>query len=647
VNTVANPSDAKTASAGRKSASPFRRRLPAGAEVQPGGGVHFRVWAPKRTRVEVVAEPGGRLLLTREGDEGYYSGFVAGAAAGSRYHFLLDDDDYRYPDPASRFQPEGVHGPSEVIDPAAYRWHDAGWKGLTLPGQVISEIHLGTFTPEGTYAAAIEKLPLLKDVGITAIELMPLAEYQGAYGWGYDGVDFYAPTRNHGRPDDLRRFVDAAHAIGLGVLIDVVYNHFGPDGNYTTAFSDHYLSSKHMTDWGQGVNYDSDHCGPVRDFIASNAAYWIDEFHFDGLRLDAVQAIVDDSPEDILQLLTRRAREAADGRSIIVVAEDEFQRTKFFTPVEQGGHGLDGSWNDDFHHACRVAATGQAEYYYSEYQGSPQELISAVKRGYLYQGQWNVRQKKFRGSPTRGLPGRSFVTCLQNHDQVANSATGQRLCTLTSPGRYRALAAMWLLAPGTPMFFQGQEFNATEPFHFFVDHPLELAALVRHGRWESMRQFGRIEGREQKLQQVDPTIRSTFDECVLDWTERDRNPEALEFHRDLLRLRREDPTFSAQDADAIEGAVIGHEAFLLRYFGKQGDDRLLLVNLGRDLHWHPTAEPLVAPPPGTDWEVLFSSEDPQYGGSGTALLDTKHWGVPGHATVVLKPRPEREHPPET
>ena len=626
----------------------LKRRLPVGAEVQPDGGVHFRVWAPRRRQVRVLFDDRDAIVpLVREPDpEGYFSGFVREAAAGSRYRFLLDDDDYRYPDPASRFQPDGVHGPSQVVDPTGYSWSDGDWRGITLPGQVLYEMHFGTFTPEGTYLAAIDKLPLLKEVGMTAVEVMPLAEYQGRYGWGYDGVDLYAPTHNHGTPDDLRRFVDAAHGLGLAVIHDVVYNHFGPDGNYTRSFSEHYLSANHMTDWGEGLNFDSEHSGPVREFVINNAGYWIDEFHFDGLRLDAVHAIVDETQEHVLKALTRRAREAAGHRRIIVVAEDEYQRTRFFTEVERGGYGLNGSWNDDFHHSCRVAATGQAEYYYSEYQGSPQELISAAKRGYLYQGQWNQSQKKFRGSPTRGLPAKRFVTFLQNHDQVANSATGQRLQQLTSPGRFRALTAFWLLGPGTPLFFQGQEWCTAKPFHFFVDHPVDLAQLVREGRWESMRHFGRIRGREQKLQQVDPALRETFECCVLDWSERDRNPEALELHRDLLCLRREDPVFAAQDSSAMEGAVIAHEAFLLRFYGSDGDDRLMLVNLGRDLHWHPAAEPLVAPPPGSDWAILFSSDDPQYGGSGTALLDTKQWGVPGHATVVLAPRPERDHPLE-
>ena len=618
----------------------YHRRLPIGAAVQPSGGVHFRVWAPKRKQVELVAEPGGRLTLEREGDEGYWSGFLADAAAGSLYYFQLDDDEYRYPDPASRFQPDGVHGPSQAIDPSTYEWKDGNWKGLTLKGQVISEIHLGTFTKEGTYAAAAEKLPLLKEIGITAVELMPLAEYAGAYGWGYDGVKFYSPTRNHGTPDDLRKFVDTAHGLGLGVIHDVVYNHFGPEGNYSGSFSDHYLSDEHKNEWGDLVNFDGADCRPVREYIIQNAGYWIDEFHFDGLRLDAVQAIVDDSPDHVLAALTRRAREAAGNRSIIVVNEDEHQRAKHFTPVKEGGYGLDGCWNDDFHHTCRVAATGHAEYYYSEFIGSPQELLSTVKRGYLWQGQWNVRQKKFRGTPALDRKAEQFVTYLQNHDQVANSATGQRIDKLTSPGRHRALTGFWLLAPGTPMFFQGQEWNASQPFHYFVDHPVSLGRLVREGRWEEMRNFDRAAGREAVVPLFDPTDRKIFEMCILDWDERDRghHAEMLALHRDLLQLRREDPAFSEQDATRIDGAVVGPEAFILRYFGPGGHDRLLLINLGRDLHHHPVAEPLVAAPHGKQWATLWSSDDPRYGGSGTAVLNVKDWVLPGHATVVLAPR---------
>ena len=629
----------------RKTTS-FQRRLPVGAEVQPKGGVHFRVWAPRRDRVEVVLDKGAiRQELEREDSEGYYSGFVAKAKAGQRYHFLLDDSDYAYPDPASRFQPEGVHQASEIVDPTRYTWKDTHWKGIDLHGQIISEIHLGTFTPEGTYAAAAEKLPLLQDVGITVVEIMPVAEYAGDYGWGYDGVAFYAPTRNHGTPDDLRRFVDAAHGLGMGVILDVVYNHFGPEGNYAPAYSEHYFSKTHQGEWGDPINFDGEHSDPVREYMIENAGYWIDEFHFDGLRLDAVHAIVDDSPDHVLAALTRRAREKAGRRRIIIVNEDEFQIAKHFTPVEQGGYGLDGGWNDDFHHTCRVAATGHAEAYYAGYQGSPQEITSAVRRGYLYQGQWHAGQKKFRGTSTRGRHARQFVTFLQNHDQIANDATGRRLHQQTSTGRYRALTALWLLAPGTPLFFQGQEWAASAPFHFFVDHPVDLGALVREGRWNEMRRFARAAGREKVMPLFDPTDRAVYEACRIDWSERDRFPhtETLALHRDLLQLRRDDPVFAAQNAEAIDDAVLGPEAFLLRYFGPDDDDRLVLVNLGRDLGMLPAAEPLFAAPAGKKWKILWSSDDPTYGGTGTAAIDLQEWITPGHATLVLAPNKPHHH----
>ncbi|MGC1272716.1 MAG: malto-oligosyltrehalose trehalohydrolase [Planctomycetaceae bacterium] len=628
----------------------FRRRLPVSAEVQPRGGVHFRVWAPRRDLVEVVVGPGAvRQPLELEGAEGYHSGFVANAKAGYRYHFLLDGGEYAYPDPASRFQPEGVHGPSEIVDPSAYQWSDAGWKGISLKGQVISEIHLGTFTTEGTYTAAADKLPLLKETGVTVVELMPLAEYAGEYGWGYDGVDFYAPTKNHGTPDDLRRFVDTAHRLGMAVILDVVYNHFGPEGNYASAFSDQYFSKEHEGEWGDPINFDGESSQPVREYMIENAGYWIDEFHFDGLRLDAVHAIIDDSPDHVLAALTRRAREKAAQRRIVIINEDEFQIVKHFTPTSEGGYGLDGGWNDDFHHACRVAATGHAEAYYAGYQGSPQEIASAVRHGYLYQGQWHAGQKKFRGSSTRGRSGRQFVTFLQNHDQVANDATGLRLHQQTSAGRYRALTAVWLLAPGTPLFFQGQEWAASAPFHYFVDHPVDLGMLVREGRWNEMRRFNRAVGREKIVPLFDPTDRDVYEACKIDWNERERgnHAETLAMHRDLLRMRREDPTFAAQNADAIDSAVLGPEAFLLRYFGPQDDDRLIFVNLGRDLGMLPAAEPLFAAPGGKKWKILWSSDDPRYGGTGTASLDLREWIIPGHATLALAPfRPNTEPAPQ-
>jgi maltooligosyltrehalose trehalohydrolase len=354
-------------------------------------------------------------LLQAEGN-GYHSGRVAGAGARSLYRFRLDGG-RAYPDPASRFQPQGPHRPSQVIDPGTFAWIDRGWKGVTLPGQVLYEMHVGTFTREGTFAASAGQLDELARIGVTVLEVMPAAEFPGRFGWGYDGMDLFAPTRLYGTPDDFRRFVAAAHARGLGVILDVVYNHLGPEGNYLRQFAEAYFSDRE-TEWGEPLNFDGPDCGPVREFFTANAAYWIGEYHFDGLRLDATQRIFDDSQRHILADIGRSAREAArrSGREVILVAENEPQDTRLVRPLEQAGYGLDALWNDDFHHAARVALTGRTEAYYLDYRGTPQEFVSALKYGYPYQGQRYAWQKKRRGTPTFGLPPAAFVTYIQNHD---------------------------------------------------------------------------------------------------------------------------------------------------------------------------------------------------------------------------------------
>jgi maltooligosyltrehalose trehalohydrolase len=603
-------------------------------------GVYFRVWAPTRKAVDVV-------LVTPDGKEtrrqqlapemgGFFSAHVADVAPGSLYVYRLDNDAKRYPDPASRFQPQGVHGPSQVIDPRRFRWTDAQWPGVVLKGQVLYELHIGTFTPEGTWLAAIEKLPHLRDVGVTLVEVMPVAAFPGKFGWGYDGVDWFAPTQLYGRPDDFRAFVNRAHELGLGVILDVVYNHFGPDGNYIGAFSPYFFSKKHTTEWGDAINFDGEHSGPVRDFVAMNAAHWIREYHLDGLRLDAVHSIVDDSDEHVVAMLTRAARAAAGSRSILVFAENERQQVQAVLPWKEGGHGIDSQWNDDFHHACRVVATGHAEAYYSDYSGSPQELISAVRLGYLYQGQWNARQGGYRGTPSRKLPAPQFVHFLQNHDQVANSARGLRTHLLTTPGRHRTLTALLLLGPQTPLLFMGQEFGASNPFYFFADHEPDLAALVRKGRGEFLSQFASIAGYESVCVLADPADGSTFEASKLNWAEAEQNQAAMALHRDLVRLRKNDDVFSRQDKSMIEGAVLAPEAFILRWFDDADDDRLAILNLGRGIDCYPLSEPLLAPPVDRQWKPLWSSEEPQYGGRGTPPFSPRYWHVAAHAAVVFR-----------
>jgi maltooligosyltrehalose trehalohydrolase len=619
------------------------RRLPVGAETLATGGVHFRVWAPRRRAVDVLM--GGQPTPLAAEANGYFSGTVAAARPGSLYRLRLDGGD-SFPDPASRFQPQGPHGPSQVVDPGAYRWRDAEHAGVSLPGQVLYEMHVGTFTPEGTWDAARRELPALRDLGVTVLEVMPVADFSGRFGWGYDGVDLYAPTRLYGPPDAFRAFVDEAHALGLGVMLDVVYNHLGPDGNYLTQFSERYFTGRYGTEWGEPFNYDGEDSAPVREFIVSNAVYWITEFHLDGLRLDATQSMNDASPEHVLAAIARETRRAARPRSIILVAENEPQHTRLARPTSQGGYGLDGLWNDDFHHSAMVALTGHSEAYYSDYRGRPQELLSALKHGYLYQGQRYRWQGKRRGMPSFGVPRPAFVTFIQNHDQIANSARGLRAHALTSPGRWRALTAVMLLGPGTPMLFQGQEDASSKPFFYFADHGPELAEAVRTGRKEFLAQFRSLTLAEWEGGLLpDPASPSTFESCKLDHGERERHREARALHRDLLRLRRTDAVLRRQGEDGLDGAVLGEHAFVLRFFGKEGDDRLLVVNLGTDEHLTPAPEPLLAPPEGMAWAVVWSSEAQGYGGNGTFPPDSADgWRLPAEAAVLLAPTSDLKEP---
>ena len=557
--------------------------------------------------------------LEREAD-GYFSAFVAEARAGARYGFRLDDHEKLYPDPASRWQPDGPHGLSAVVDPHAFAWSDAAWTGVPSDDVVVSEIHIGTFSEEGTWVAAERHLEHLRDVGITLLEIMPVHEFPGRFGWGYDGVDLWAPTHLYGTPDDFRHFVDAAHRIGLGVILDVVYNHFGPDGNYLTQFSEDYFTDRYPNDWGQSVNFDGEHSEQVREFFASNAAYWIDEFHLDGLRIDAAQSIIDLGPEHILGVISRRAREAAGARTIYLTVENETQDIRMVAPLEQGGCALDSMWNDDFHHAARVALTGRIDGYFHDYRGTPQELLSMAKHGFLYQGQWYSWQKQPRGTPSLGWPPRTFIWYLQNHDQIANSAFGQRLHELAHPASFRAATALLLLGPAAPMLFQGQEFAASAPFLYFADHEPELAALIDAGRKKFLEQFDALasaEVQEQLPSSHDPDV---FRRCKIDWNERERNAAMLALHRDLLRIRRENPPFPPKDA-AIDGAVLAERCFVLRSLRRTGNDQLLIVNLGDELRLEPVKEPLLAPESGSDWRVAWSSESREYGGSAAPVWD--------------------------
>lgn len=627
--------------------SSTRRHLPVGAEVQRGGGVHFRIWAPASATAAIEFSEdnssgrGGLFPLEPEAD-GYFSGLCPEARTGQRYKIRLVTG--LFPDPASRFQPEGPHGPSEIVDPHTFAWTDAAWHGRPSNERIGYELHLGTFTPEGTWDAALAQLEELARLGITFVEIMPLAEFPGRFGWGYDGVNLFAPSHLYGTPDDVRCFVDRAHQLRLMVILDVVYNHFGPDGNYLGQFSRDYFSGRDRCEWGEALNFDGENAGPVREYFVSNARYWIEEFHFDGLRFDATQQIFDRSPTPLLREISDAVRAAAPGRALYLVGENEAQSAGLARLTSEGGCGLDALWNDDFHHAAMVAATGRTEAYYLDYRGTAQELVSAVKRGFLYQGQWYRWQGRRRGQPAFALTAENFVIFLQNHDQVANALHGHRLHQLASPAHCRALTALLLLAPSTPMLFQGQEFAASAPFLFFMDHHPELSRDVRVGRLRFLHQFRSIASDEARDVPPNPGEEQTFARCKLDFSERERHAPAYRLHADLIRLRREDPVFA--EPEEIDGAVLSERAFVLRYFSSAVGDRLLLVNLGPELHYHPAPEPLLAPLEGKGWRVLWSSECPRYDGSGTPALETRDgWILPAGSAIALQPddSPELSH----
>jgi maltooligosyltrehalose trehalohydrolase len=496
---------------------------------------------------------------------------------------------------------------------------------------------VGTFTPEGTWVAAMDQLDELAKFGVTALELMPVHEFTGDFGWSYDAANLFAASHLYGTPDDFRRFVDAAHGVGIGVLLDVVYNHLGRVGEkLIRPFSDLYFSRRHRNDWGSAINFDDEGSGSVRAFFLANIRMWIDEYHLDGVRIDATQAIDDDSPTHILLELSRAARAAAGPRKIIVAGESEPQRAELFRSAADGGCELDAQWNDDFHHAAMVRLTGRAEAYYSDYCGASEEFLAAARWGYLFQGQRYAWQNHGRGSPALDIEPARFINYLQNHDQVANSPRGERIHQLTSPGRLRAMTALWLLMPQTPLFLQGQEFAASSPFLYFNDAG-EDAEVVAKGRAKFLSQFRSYATAAIQSQLPDPAARDTFERSKLDLAEREQHVAVYAMHRDLLQWRAKLQPWAAE---RIEGATLGSDALLLRFGLTAPDSHLLVVNLGVELKLPSVAQPLIAPPAGRRWQIAWSSEDPAYGGNGMAEPHTPEgWRLPGESAVLLAATP--------
>ena len=609
-------------------------------EAGPGAllhedGVRFRVHATRARRVDVVLDD--RTIPLERIDASTFGVFVPDLRAGARYRYSLDGGE-PLPDPWSRWQPDGPHAASCVLDPS-FAWSDAEWRGVSDEKQFIYEMHIGTFTPERTWAAATHHLEHLAGLGITAIELMPVAEFPGDFGWGYDGVQLFAPFHGYGTPNDMRAFIDRAHALGMAVLLDVVYNHLGPDGNYMLQYVPEFLSKRHSTDWGECPDYDGPGAPIARAYVLQNVAYWIREFHMDGLRLDATQDVKDTSEPHILEEIVRVARDAARGRRILITSENEPQDPKLLRAPEDGGYGMDALWNDDFHHSARVAATGRNEAYYSDYTGNAQEMVSLATRGWLYRGQRYSWQKKRRGAYAPDIGPARLVAYLQNHDQIANSLRGERLPVIADHGIVRALTAYLLLGPSHVLLFQGQEYAAPQPFLYFADHEGRLGANVARGRAQFLRQFETIAAAGDALSD-DPRDQRTLERSTLDLAQRDdpMHERWLALHRDLIELARHERVLR----HVPEGAVLDSQAFVLRWDEDDAADaRLLIVNPGRMIERGSIAEPLIAPPSGHAWSVQWSSDDPRYGGPGVPDVETADgWRIPAHAAVLLRPAPE-------
>jgi maltooligosyltrehalose trehalohydrolase len=527
-----------------------------------------------------------------------------------------------------------------VVDPGAFSWTDQQWPGALPPHrQVVYELHVGTFTAAGTWAAAAGRLASLASLGVTTIEIMPVAEFAGRFGWGYDGVFLFAPFHEYGAPDDARRFVDEAHRLGLAVILDVVYNHIGPVGSVLNDFSPWYFSD-HDTEWGRGFNFDGTHSAAVRQFVRANVRHWVREYHVDGLRFDAAHSIEDRSSEHIVNELTRCVRLAAGSRRTFVVAENERQDVSLFKGGDWEGGGLDALWNEDWHHAAFVSLVGQSHAYFTDYDGTASEFAAMARWGFLYQGQWYSWQKQARGTDARRFPASAFVCFLENHDQVANTGRGLRLYQLTNPAHWRAMVGLLLLGPGVPMLFQGVECRAASPFTYFADHQGALAEGVRKGRLAFLSQFPPLADSEVQALLPDPADEGAYRACKIDWKESADASAAWALHRDLCALRRSDVVLSRLGTPEVQVASSAPTLtiVILRYTAGN-EERMVIVNMARRVRLRMN-DPLLAPPPGQRWAMIWCSERAVYGGTGCGdPFAEAPWTLQAHSTWLLQPEP--------
>jgi maltooligosyltrehalose trehalohydrolase len=588
------------------------------------GGVRFSVWAPKANEVAVQFEKGATHGLSSSGG-GVFEGTVRGARAGIDYRYVVDDQPL--PDPISRHQPDGVHGPSRVVDPSAFRWRDAGWRGLDMADAIIYELHVGTFSDEATFRGVIPNLPDLRELGVTAVEIMPVAEFPGTRNWGYDGVHLYAPQSSYGGPEELRTLVDAAHAEGLGVILDVVYNHVGPEGNYLESYGP-YFTRRYTTPWGPALNYDDAESDEVRRLVIDNALYWVTEYHVDGLRLDAIHRICDFSPRHILRDIADavHAQAALLGRRALVIAESDLNDPRVVRSPEMCGYGLDAQWADDLHHSIHAEVTGERHGYYVDF-GGVRPIASALSTPFVIDGRYSLHRKRKHGAPATGLPNDRFVVCIQNHDQVGNRAQGDRIACIAGFQKSRLAAALLLLSPYVPLLFMGEEYGETNPFQYFVSHSdPEVIEAVREGRRKDFANFGCGDV-------PDPQAPETFERSRLD-RGRVRQPAhagMLALYRDLLVLRREEKALRP----GVATARVAHDEIAkwitLELWGGGGDARPLiaLFNLSDEDRRIPAATSR----PGK-WRLLLSTDSTTYGGRGGAPERLPDDGAPNASVTV-------------
>lgn len=586
--------------------------MPFGAETLADGRVRFRLWAPGARRVDLCLGDGTQesILAMTAQDDGWFELVTGAASVGSRYLYRIDGKQ-RVPDPASRYQPEDVHGPSEVVDPQGWVWSDQNWTGRPWEEAVLYELHIGTFTPEGTFQAAARKLRHLVELGVTAVQLMPVAEFPGHRDWGYDGVTLFAPESSYGTPDDLKSFVQTAHALGLMVLLDVVYNHFGPEGNYLHLYAPSFFTEKHQTPWGAAINFESHW---VRQFFIHNALYWLEEFHLDGLRLDAVHAIFDDSEPPILDELAKAVRlSLGTSRQVHLVLENDRNAAHLLERDDTGRISrYTAQWNDDIHHALHVLLTGETYGYYIDYADHPtRHLGRCLCEGFAYQGEASAyREGKARGEPSAHLPPKAFVGFLQNHDQIGNRAFGDRIVELAPVEAVRAATAVLLLAPSPPLLFMGQEWGSRQPFAFFCDFEPALAQRVTEGRRQEFARFPEFNDPASCERIPDPAALATFRQCVLDWAKADTEEGRLwlAFHRELLTVRHREivPRLSGIRGGTAGFETIGEHALLAQWRLGDGSYLHLAANLGA------TPSDRIERPPG---RLLFATPKALKGGS--------------------------------